>query len=370
MATPVAEVVKVNWKQLCPWLALFRALGLSLHVRQVFVGTVAATLMTLISMGVAGPSVVDQPSLTNTELDLSVCRPLLDVARPIMGPHTPSLVGAGHPGWLDLVKLLVELVFAFVIVGFAGGILVRRAAFEFCREETLSLKDAGQYVLSRWLDYLSAPALPMGGVLSLMAGLMLLGGLVRIIPGLSYVVAALWGLVVIVGLGTGLLLVLTLAAWPMMIAAVSVSGADGFDALSRGFGFVIDRWRYYGWCVVVMCAYGGLCLMIGLVIKFVGEQVLATYMIRRSTALELPQLLSAGTWSVVLTIIYRGLSYSFFWSSITIIYLVLRKSVDNAELTDVHFEGGPSESDDLQALINPQLGPGPTLLPIIDPPRN
>jgi hypothetical protein len=47
MSTPATHVVKVDWKQVFPWLILFQTFGLSFHVRQVFVGMVAALLITL-----------------------------------------------------------------------------------------------------------------------------------------------------------------------------------------------------------------------------------------------------------------------------------------------------------------------------------
>lgn len=85
--------------------------------------------------------------------------------------------------------------------------------------------------------------------------------------------------------------------------------------------------------------------------------------------LTLPALLPPKGWEICLNLIGAGLAYSFFWSNMAVIYVVLRKSVDNANLDDIYVDGELPASDELQSLLNLQMpAAGPTLLPIIDPP--
>ena len=372
MATPVTEVVKINWQQVFPWLALFRAVGLALHVRQVFVGAIAAGLIALGHWCVLG----SHPPWLNHGVGTIPDNPLFWVWAPLIDmswPLLPYSTGFAANSWQRHAGVMAVLAWGLVIGGLAGGILVRRAAFEFARDEPLSLSEAMRYVWKRCLDYLSAPALPLSVVLEIGALLTLLGWIAIQLPGASTLISGIWLIVFIGGIVMAAMLGIVLAGWPMMVAAVSVNGGDGFDALSRGFGFVIDRWRYYAWCLGVMTVQGGIggWLLFALVRW-------ADYLIRSSFALGsgqsmpvyLPRLPPIGAWDFCLNLVAAGLAYSYFWSSMTIIYLVLRKSVDNAEMQDIHIEGGPRAPDDLRALLNPQIPAAPTLLPIIDPPPN
>lgn len=389
MATPVTEVVKINWKQIFPWLALFRALGMSLHVRQVMVGVIAVSLIAagqtwLLESPFPRPSILYSQDLGG-DFSESVWVPVADQVYPLIMPYLivdPGATAPSPPTAWQLTKLLLTIAWGLIIGSLAGGVLARRSAFEFAREESLSLKEAVLYVKRRSFDYLSAPALPLCAALALGLVLILAGSIARWLPGGGYLVSATWSLLYLCGLTMAVLLLTVLAAWPMMVAAVSVNGGDGFDALSRGFGFVMDRWRYYAWCLCIMTAYGGLCaLMLGLAKQY-GETLILASLSRGwgpSAITDLPRLLPAGAWENCLSLIGSGLAYSFFWSSMTIIYVVLRKSVDNADLQELYLDGGPENADDLQALINPQIPPapraddahsppGPTLLPIIEPP--
>lgn len=384
MATPVSEVVKVNWNQVFPWVALFRTLGLTLHVRQVFVGIIAAGLIALgqsLMLGSPFPRAgIFLSSFFPAEFFGSAWTPLVDQLWPLEVRHAlaaraeSGVILFSAPTVWQLALLLITMAWGLIVGSLAGGILVRRTAFEFAREESLSLTAATRFVGQRVWDYLTAPALPLSAALGLGFLLILAGWTARWLPGGGYLVSAAWCVVYLCGIAMAILLLAVLAAWPMMIAAVSINGGDGFDALSRGFGFVLDRWRYYAWCVLVMSLYGGVCVILIWVAKQCGEVLILSSFQQgaglTSTELHpLPQLLPIGGWDICLSLIGSGLAYSFFWSNMTVIYLVLRKSVDNANMDDIYVEGATQGSDELQALLNPQVPAAePTLLPIIDPP--
>jgi hypothetical protein len=387
MATPVAQVVKVNWKLVFPWLALFRALGLALHVRQIFVGVIAVLLIAAGEHFIGGiPLPQSLPGMPfDSSLVSWVLLPWVDVIYPLLPPGMFSnsliLLNRLRPDWGDTVRILIRFVWGLVIGGLAGGILVRRAGMEFAKEESVGLLSTTRFVLKRSLDYLSAPALPLGAVAALWVSLWLMGFVVALVPGSAYggataghyLLSAVWGLVLAVGIVMAILLIAVFLGWPMMIAAVSINGGDGFDGLSRGFGFVLDRWRYYAWCVALMTVYGALSLCLVLVVLSSGEYLSISALksgIGGWNPHGLPRVLPEFAWPFFESILVRGFAYSFFWSSMAIIYLVLRQSVDNAELHDIYVEGSPQDSESLQSLINPSQpeAPPPTLLPIINQP--
>lgn len=378
MATPVSEVVKVNWKQVLPWVALFRTFGLALHVRQIAVGVVAAALIALGHWFVIGDTLQRRldGDLPDPHLLSWVWAPMVDVTWPLAETDGLKNLRGGGPellSWWALSKTVVVLVWGGLIGGFAGGILVRRAAFEFCREESLSLNSAVRFVWQRAFDYISAPGLPLAAVTVLGLLLAFAGWLGSALPGGTYLLSVTWTLGLAVGLVMAALLLAVFLAWPLMIAAISINGGDGFDALSRGFGFVLDRWRYYTWCAWIMTAYGGLIYLLLWGFLWLGNYLLITAIalgLGSNPMSTLPPTLPRGGWALALQLLLTGFAYSFFWSNMTITYLVLRKSVDNANLEDIYLEGAAQSSEALQSLLNPQMAPAaPTLLPIIDPPR-
>lgn len=395
MSTPAANVVKIDWKEVCPWTILFQAFGLAFHVRQVFVGVIAAGLIAGAQwwiQGIAFPYANLQHDVTRHYLSYWPMAPMVDLVSPIWwaGINPDNLgrpasappieaLGLAHYGfywtsvtWLGVGRSALLLVWTLLVGGLAGGIIARRAALEFTREENANLWQTTRFVFSRAIDYLSAPLLPLCGVVALGLCGVLLGCLARGIPGLLSAVTAIWIVLLAFGILAACLTFAVVAGWPMMVAAVSVNAGDGFDALSRGFGFVLDRWRYYAWCALFLTVYGNVALFIMLTAIRWGD-ALASESISLGLGSQQQTVWAANgansPWHVTLCLLLTGFAYSFFWSGMSLTYLLLRKSLDNAPLKDIFVDDGSSEQDGLGALLNknPPSEP-PTLLPIIDLP--
>lgn len=79
----------------------------------------------------------------------------------------------------------------------------------------------------------------------------------------------------------------------------------------------------------------------------------------------------AGIVCFVLTLAFLmmlGFSYSFFWSAATMIYLLMRKKVDEAELDEVFEDDEEPEVPLAPPKIAPSSVPSPTSLPVLAPP--
>lgn len=82
-------------------------------------------------------------------------------------------------------------------------------------------------------------------------------------------------------------------------------------------------------------------------------------------------------WLVLLFMLMLGFSYSFFWSAMTMIYLLMRRHVDEVELDEVYLEEDEPDSP-ISAIPQPSpaltpsgtttVGAGPTSLPMVPPP--
>jgi hypothetical protein len=389
MSTPAANVVKIDWKQVCPWTILFQAFGLALHVRQIFVGVIAAGLIAGAQYFIQGAAL----PYANLKLDLSQqyfsqwpLAPLMDLMYPLncascntesglsvgLGVDQPVFVYQGL-NWFGLGRCCFLLAWTLLVGGLAGGIMCRRAAFEFAREESVSLWQTTRFVLKRAVYYLSAPALPLCGVFAIGVAGLLAGWLARAMPISGVDPVVIWIIPLAFGILAACLSFAIFAGWPMMVAAVSINGGDGFDALSRGFGFVIDRWRYYAWCTLLLVLYGNVTIYILLTLIHWGD-LLAS----ESIFLGLGSRPHADAWTFTsaespwrwpLSLLLTGYAYSFFWSGMTLTYLLLRKSLDNAELNDVYLDEATVDPDGLGSLVTrPPTQEPLTLLPIIDLP--
>lgn len=387
MSTPPANVVKIDWKHVAPWTALFQTFGLALHVRQVFVGTIAALLIAapqwnlLDDAGKAFTLAINTNRLTFADSATWTMAPLLDLIRPLFSftsseVTVPDLTTSDQSvPWSAQAVRLGLMIWTFIIGGLAGGILVRRAGIEFTREESLSLRATIRYVLKRSFDYISAPLLPFCGVLAI--GLMgvALGLLFRLIPGSIHVLAATWIVPLTCGVLAATLLFAVIAGWAMMVSAISINSGDGFDALSRGFGCVLDRWRYYAFCVAILLGYGYVALFIVLKLLEWGHEFAVTALImglgQLGATINTPGPMHE-TWNLFISLLLRGLAYSFFWSGMMLTYLLLRKSLDNAELNSIYVDEPENSPDGLAALRqkNPVPEAMPTLLPIIELPNS
>lgn len=296
---------------------------------------------------------------------------------------------------LFFLFLLIATLSVWTLV---GGVIVRMAALEFTRKQTIGLPKAVEYVAARKEGYLLAPWLPAVPAVVILLG-MVIFGLFHLIPWVGDILVSGLGWVVMVGSGLVLAVIaLGLLGWPLMTIAVSVESDDAFAATTKPYSYFGQK----GWLALgsgAYCAlYGSICLIflcwllslgvylgkwgvstapgvksLGRSPEFLfvyapttfgwrdlllkgattpeGNQVveggkvnkanLEQYKINLSTNQKVSAFLASG-WLYVVALPLVGLGYSLFWSFMTGIYLVLRKAADDVEYDDVFLD----EEDD------------------------
>jgi hypothetical protein len=249
------------------------------------------------------------------------------------------------------------------------------------------MMEAIRFTLARWLSFFSAPLIPLLIVLGFTL-ILAIFGLFHLIPGFGDIVVD--GLFWFIPLGVALcmtIVLIGLVGWPMMYATISTEGSDSFDALSRSYSYVFQSPWNYLWYGVVAVAYGMvLVFFVGLVgsmtvylakwgvskAAIVSSQrdpsFLFVYapesfgwrdlLLQGSQAvvngvLDPPAyqryvgsfkwynhtgayLVAAWLWLFFLLIL--GFGYSYFWSASTIIYLLMRRKVDDTDMNEVYLE--------------------------------
>jgi hypothetical protein len=176
----------------------------------------------------------------------------------------------------------------------------------------------------------------------------------------------------------------------MMYSTISTEGTDSFDALSRSYSYVVTNPWHYIWYALVALAYGTVVVFfvgfMGSLTVYLGKWGVSqtpfigpNYMDREPeylfqyapTSFGWRELLLQGSssmdvhgqythpeqwhswnkigagmvaiWLYLLFLMIVGFGYSYFWTASTIIYLLMRRKVDDTEMDEVYVEEDEGE---------------------------
>ncbi len=303
-----------------------------------------------------------------------------------------------------LYLLMVALV-TLATWAFFGGAITRIAVMQLAGKEPPSMTDALRFVAQKYVHYVAAPLVPVLFVGGIVLITVVVFGLIHLVPYVGDLVDSLvWPIVLLLGFAQALLLV-GLVGYPLMFATISAEGSDTFDALSRSYNYVYQAPWNYLWNALVAIAYG---MVVVFFVGFMGSMVvyLSKWSISQTPGTEYfasrradhlfmktpttfgwrdllvdrPELkttaseearnaylrdnvtpgnyLSAscvGVWTTLVLLFVIGFGYSYFFTSSTMIYLLMRHKIDDTDLDEVFSE---DELPD-EPLLPPTTLPGP-----------
>lgn len=423
MADRPLDLANVDFRQVFPWIHLFRGFRIAFDLKKMFLGAVGALAMSLGGTLIA--------SIFSADLqELGEVRGMLWQARTPDVYRSPVSIEDGWRSdglpssfWMVIEPLRqmtypVRLMFQrpqLIVPGFlltvwtllvwslAGGAITRIAAVQVAREGYVSLKESFQFVFSRWRSYLLAPVLPFAAIVA-MALCCTVGGALTRVPVLD----VLMGLFSVLALVAGFLMALALVGlalgWPLMYAALGAEATESFDALSRAYSYVLPRLWNYLFYVVLAVGFGGIvCVLVVTfstltveicrdTVGFGGNETDVRALFHYAPAAagwremfgsaEAPtgsQWLAAvlvGFWTHLAFLGMVGFAYSFFWSESTILYFLLRLDVDDTEIEEVYLDEedeepfptvGPSALEEPAAPLA-GVPASASVLPIVEPP--
>lgn len=267
--------------------------------------------------------------------------------------------------------LALCIVWAAAVWGLFGGAITRSAVVQLTREDPPVLGAALGHALRRWLSYFGAPLLPLTAIGLGTLVLLLLGLVMRA----SILLAAIgWPLALLGGIVMALTVTGLVVGWPLMHATISAEGSDGFDALSRSYSYVYQRPLHYLLYGLFACALGLLGLK---VVDFFATAVwqLTTWSVSWGSGNDLMDKVMTPSgefetywgvklihfWHGCMNLVVIGFAFSFFWTAVSAIYLLLRYDADGAELTEVFHEDSP------QAYALPPLAKDAAGVPVVPP---
>jgi hypothetical protein len=324
-----------------------------------------------------------------------------------------------HAGLLAKIYFLLVILVTLATWALFGGAITRIAAVQVARKEKIGIAEALRFTVRRYVSYFSAPLFPIILVAALLVFMMIFG-LFHMIPIVGELLdGVLWWLMLILGLVMAVVFV-GLVGWPLMSATISAEGTDAWEAVSRSYSYVYQAPWHYIWYTIVGLVYGALVIFfVGFMGSFmvylakwgVGSTPGASAANRDPTFLFVyaptsfgwRDLLLQGTvlddgrrivrdgviepsayddyvknfrgwnyigaflvavWLYLIFLMVLGFGYSYFWSASTIIYLLMRRKVDDAEMDEVYLE-----DEDLPESFTPSAGPMATSPAATDPGR-
>lgn len=388
----------IDLRELFPVLHLLRASGLAIDPRKMLLGGLALGFLTFgdwlfaflpfaQSVSSAHETIGSESSVVTRLLGCAgfVTRPHLDawlswdaaafaLLTPIRTLIEPArVIFQANQSWSNLAFAWTQLLWTLIVWSFVGGALCRMNALQFAARKRLGVVAALKFSRRQLIGYLVAPFLPLGAVLILQGFNWLLGCLAASFPSVGLVALGIgWVVVLFTGFLMAMLICGVAVGWPLMIAAISTEDSDGFDGLSRAFGYLVDRPWNAGLCVVSSFPVFAVSriligVLIGLTISLGATAVergktfanssygslvdlsaghrMALWSVsatdwpgdiriqeRSFNSMESLGDFAAELWTLIPALLFVGFGPSFFWSATTVSYFLLRQSDDGTPL--------------------------------------
>lgn len=394
----------INWRTSLPFTNLFRAFRMAVHPAKLILAMAAIILIYMAGRGLdacwsrdwveAGArhrssSVIEQIYAAGAGQPFESF--LHDEMNSLNAAVSATVDGnLGYPGGTAgaLLRFLVAtpwdywqanqvffsilFFWTLLVLAFFGGAVARIAAVQVARDEQVALRQALRFAWRKLPSFFGAPLLPLLTLLAL-GVLLSLGGLLLYIPAAGAILVGLFLVVaLIIGVLLSMLVIGGLLGWPLMYPTVAVEASDAFDATSRSYSYVVGApWRLlFYWLITVVLGSVSylvvrLFVFVALVVSrfFVGWWVLGETRERWNLVWPLPRFESLTyspiwellegpekvaavlvcIWVYLLITVLGAFALSYFISSSTIIYCLLRRQVDATEMDEVFIDAEEDE---------------------------
>ena len=281
-----------------------------------------------------------------------------NAARPFLVVTEPLIALIGLDPAIPAFSALAALVWALVVQILFGLTLAKLTSHQIARGETWSLRRAFGFALRRSYRVALAFLVPL-----LVLGML---GLVTAPLGLLARLGSVGQILAAVGFGFALLLALPMTmlwlgvvlGWPLMVLTVAAEDEDHFEAVSRVFSYVFQRFVP----LLALLALGFLLTVATQALAELLAQVLQRLAqwgpgwFNAETPANSPEAVALlDLWNATLRLVVAAVPFSAFWCLTTVIYLTLRRLVDGVPFDDLSAADGPADSfDDAPAASPPQ----------------
>ncbi|MEX0877038.1 MAG: hypothetical protein WD114_06225 [Phycisphaerales bacterium] len=234
------------------------------------------------------------------------------------------------------------------ILAIAGGAISRSAAIEFAHGRFASREDTLGFTLRRARQFVGAV---IGPVIfcALLFLLIAVGGLLLSVPVLDLLGSILYLFGLALGILATVVLMLHVLALPLIVPALAVEGTDGFDAIQRSYAYVIGRpLRYLLYALILLLLGTIAAAVFAMVARISIDMTDAAALMFTNDAAE-RALSGEGEmgatkayayriveiWRTIVELIAAGYIISIFFTSSTLLYLVIRRVCDGQDINEV-----------------------------------
>ena len=279
--------------------------------------------------------------------------------------------------WLETPWFaLINTVGMLGIWAMVGGAVTRMAAVRVAREESVPMKQALCFACRKWPSTVTSPLIPFGVLVFLAVLMGALTGVPLMIPYLGeWAVGLLFFLPLLMGLVLALIFVGGAFSVGLQWPTIAAEGSDSFDAISRSISYISSRpWKYLFstvFAIIYGCATFILVKFVTfLTLRITHESIAAFSWGEGETTDKIARLWELPTlatpwpqpgfeqfwaegsamyvfvfWVWVVLAVMMAFLVSFFFCSQTVIYFLMRRSVDATDIEEVYME--ESEEDEL-----------------------
>lgn len=404
--TPPATILNsISWRDICPWLLLFKSIAVAFKPSIVFIAFVGLLLSpvgwTLGAYVAYGESSWDAftASFWNSTFTLGDWW---------SGQGPLYIFSKFYQGHLELLNPNGSVkAFFFHLIGTAwmlglwsvlGCMICRIAALHFTRDERPGVIEAFRFVKQKLLTLMVSSFIPLTLILFFIVPFFFVGLMMKLNVTLMLVGIG-WFLVALFGLFMAVVMIPLFFGWPLLWPAIATEGSDPFDAISRSYSYPTQRPFHYVFYWVVIVLVGFLAAWLGSVlaertIEFtkwgtswgagheraleINKEVLEIHnnasgpspdetpsdanVENEASGLFGSGVSSIAFWERNIRMVAIAFSYGFFFVACTGMYLLLRKDNDFMELDEIYVE----ENDDMIPLPHIQSAAPPLPQQLID----
>jgi len=269
----------------------------------------------------------------------------------------------------------VVIVLPLLAAGLAitGGAVSRSVAYEVSLRATLPWRKAHRFAWSRTLGLVGVVVAPVAAVWIVAAVTALVGRLIfdwritAVAGGLAFFIF------IAIALALVLVMLLYVFAAPMLVPALAVEGSDAFDATNRAFAYVLAKPGRYAVYALVSIAVALIALGVGFTILLATNQLAAAL-----TNAPVPVTLQASStdrshlritlasvalWSAAPWLLLVSYAISLFFTSGTLLFLLMRQLVDGQDIAElwVPEEPEPAPASPVTTTSPAPAGPAPAV---------
>lgn len=351
------------------WIDIFNGFSVALDVKKMFAGFVGL-LCTIVILGLI-------PVFTA----IRICSDIQNSSSfTEMYSRSIHAILAGTP-WKVYLFVTMLYLLLLVVWSYFGGVISRIAAVNITKDEGLEFKKALAFTNKKYFSFFSPFIFAILGFLFFFL-CNFIGGLFGLIPYVGEIGVALFlPCAILSGFIMAFILIGFIFGASLFYPTIAVESSDAFDAVSRSFQYIFaEPWRYIWYCLVAK-VYGILTtafvwvfglLMVHLTLfagaKGMGAKFQDVFSLTGlssccssiiSDTVPITYKISAFimmVWLVLIIGLIISYAISYCFSASTIIYLLLRKKVDDIEMNEIYTE--ESQESDLTAI--PQTSSTPT----------